>query len=74
MLSISDSVLHPYFSLCLSFFRVHKKSYSGKTVSQSMKYHDSIAVSNIFSIEQQTVQPIFDNNFSSTLSSIFVEL
>lgn len=43
----------------LSSFRVQKKSYSGKTVNQSLKYHDSIAVRDIFSIEQLTELGLF---------------
>lgn len=36
-----------HFSLFLSTSIAHKKSYSGKTVNQSLKYHDSVAVRDI---------------------------
>lgn len=57
MLSISDSALHPHFFLCLSCFRVQKKSYSDKTLNQSLKYHDNIAVGEfVFSWAADTLE------------------
>lgn len=38
------SVTQLCVSLCLSSFREQKKSHSGKTVNQSLKYRDSVAV------------------------------